>query len=50
MSIRRLLQQTGLFAAAALIAFAVGAKPVAAVGTDNPPPAPTDPTFQPVSP
>jgi tetratricopeptide (TPR) repeat protein len=39
MSITRLLQQAGMFAAAALIAIAVGGKPAAAIGTDNPPPA-----------
>src|SRR4029079_14690375 len=37
MSITRLLQHTGIFAAAALIAIAVGGRPAAAVGTDNPP-------------
>jgi len=39
MSITRLLQHAGIFAAAALIAVAVGGRPAAAVGTDNPPPA-----------
>ena len=37
MSITRLLQHAGIFAAAALIAVAVGGRPAAAVGTDNPP-------------
>lgn len=35
----RLLKHAGLSAAAALIAFAVGGKPAAAIGTDSPPPA-----------
>jgi tetratricopeptide (TPR) repeat protein len=39
MSITRLLQQTGIAAAALLIAIAVGGKPAGAIGTDNPPPA-----------
>lgn len=39
MTISRLLQQAGMFAAAALIAIAVGGKPAAAIGTDSPPPA-----------
>ena len=34
----RLLRHAGIFAAAALIAIAVGGKPAAAVGSDNPPP------------
>ena len=34
----RLLRHAGIFAAAALIAIAVGGKPAAAVGTDSPPP------------
>jgi tetratricopeptide (TPR) repeat protein len=38
MSTSRLLKHAGLFAAAALIAIAVGGKPVAAIGTDSPPP------------
>jgi tetratricopeptide (TPR) repeat protein len=38
MSATRLLRHAGIFAAAALIAIAVGGKPAAAVGSDNPPP------------
>ena len=38
----RLLRHAGIFAAAALIAIAVGGKPAAAVGSDNPPPPTTD--------
>ena len=41
MTTTRLLRHAGIFAAAALIAIAIGGKPAAAVGTDNPP-APTD--------
>ena len=39
MTTLRLLRHAGIFAAAALIAIAVGGKPAAAIGTDNPPPA-----------
>ncbi len=39
MTTLRLLRHAGIFAAAALIAVAVGGKPAAAVGTDSPPPA-----------
>src|SRR5262245_23375026 len=42
MSTKRLLKQAGLFAAAALIAIAVGGKPAAAISTDNPPPPSSD--------
>ena len=38
MTTLRLLRHAGIFAAAALIAIAVGGKPAAAIGTDNPPP------------
>jgi tetratricopeptide (TPR) repeat protein len=38
MTTTRLLRHAGIFAAAALIAIAVGGKPAAAVGSDNPPP------------
>ena len=38
MTTLRLLRHAGIFAAAALIAIAVGGKPAAAVGSDNPPP------------
>src|SRR5690349_13294973 len=38
MTTSRLLRHAGIFAAAALIAIAIGGKPAAAVGTDNPPP------------
>lgn len=36
---RKTLSAAGTFAAALLIAFAIGGKPVAAIGTDSPPPA-----------
>ena len=39
MTTLRLLRHAGIFAAAALIAIAVGGKPAAAIGTDSPPPA-----------
>ena len=38
MTTLRLLRHAGIFAAAALIAIAIGGKPAAAVGTDSPPP------------
>ena len=38
MTTLRLLRHAGIFAAAALIAIAVGGRPAAAIGTDNPPP------------